>query len=100
MFMCLERINNATVVAALPGLKQSAKAVVNLVENLGDEQGTPAIVHFDPPPARVGETVQGNMNIQWIPIDLARWVLTLPDPTELAKNDVFRVTFGTPPQPG
>jgi len=33
------------------------------------------------------------MSFQWIPIDLARWVLTLPEPTELAKNDVFIVDF-------
>jgi len=93
MFMCLERINNAVVVAVLPVLKQYAEIVINRVEDLGDEQGIPALVHFNPPRARVGETVKSNMSFQWIPIDLARWVLTLPEPTELAKNDVFIVDF-------
>jgi hypothetical protein len=72
MFMCLERINNAVVVGMLPALKQYAGVVVNLVEELGDEQGTPALVHFNPPRAHVGETVKRNMSFQWIPIDLGK----------------------------
>jgi len=48
-FMCLERINNAVVVAVLPVLKQYAEIVINRVEDLGDEQGIPALVHFNPP---------------------------------------------------
>jgi hypothetical protein len=39
------------------------------------------------------------MHLQWIPIDLARWVLTLPNSAELAKNDLFIVEFKSPPQP-
>jgi hypothetical protein len=96
MFMCLERINNALVVATLSGVKQSARTVVNLVDQLQGERGTPAIVHFDPPRIHVGETGRGNMSIHWIPIDLARWVLTLPAPSELAKDDVFIVNFKRP----
>lgn len=99
MFMCLERINNAAVVTMLPALKRYAEVVVNRVEELGDEQGTPALVHFNPPRARVGETVKLNMNFHWIPIDLARCVLRLPEPAELGKNDVFMVDFKSPPQP-
>jgi hypothetical protein len=99
MYMCLERINNAAVVAVLPVLKQYAEVVVNCVGDLGDEQGTPALVYFDPPHACVGDTVKADMHLQWIPIDLARWVLTLPNSAELAKNDLFIVEFKSPPQP-
>jgi hypothetical protein len=98
MYMSLERINNAVVVAMLPVLKQSAKTVVNLAEELQGELGTPAIVHHDPSRVHVGETGRGNMKIQWIPVDLAKWVLTIPEAEELAKNDVFIVNFKSPPQ--
>jgi hypothetical protein len=64
MFMCLERINNAVVVAVLPVLKRYAKVVVDRVGDLGDEQGTPALVHFNPPHARLGETVESDMRFQ------------------------------------
>jgi hypothetical protein len=61
MYMSLERINNAVVVAVLPVLKQYAKVVVNNVEDLRDEQGTPVLVYFNSPQARIGETVKSIM---------------------------------------
>jgi hypothetical protein len=99
MYMSLERINNAVVVAMLPIFKQSAKTVVNLAEELQGEHGTPAIVRHDPPPISMGEWGRGNTSTHWIPVDLARWVLTIPGAEELAKNDVFLVKFKSAPQP-
>jgi hypothetical protein len=96
MLLGLERINVATVVAALPALKQNAEVIVNLVEPLRGDRGTPAIVGFDPPVHARGETVRGDMSIGWIPIDVAKFVLRLPEPTELAKNEMFVVNFKSP----
>jgi hypothetical protein len=86
----LGKINLAVIVTMLPDITKAAEYIDRLVQPLipllEGKQGTPAVVHWDAPQhVKVGEQVRMQMQAELIPADLARSVLGLPEPDELAQ---------------
>lgn len=89
MINAMGRINVAVIVAMLPDMKESARYIHHMIQplipRLAGKQGSPAIVHWNPPrDVEVGEQVRMNFSTEMIPAELAKTVLQLPEPDALA----------------
>lgn len=72
---CVEYLNNVFIMQQINELVNAANHIVSLTAPLKELQGVPCIMNFDVPRLEVGESGKFNLNTEWIPIDLAQFVL-------------------------
>ena len=74
----VDNIRTIVIAQEVFELQRNAKYVMDLVAPLREEYGTPVVYHSDLANIEVGESGSYNMNIEWIPVDLATFILNPP----------------------
>jgi hypothetical protein len=70
----VQEINVTVIAQQVFELQGHAHRVIDLVRPLKDRGGIPVVLHMKMPNVEVGQSGQGNANIEWIPVDLAEFV--------------------------
>lgn len=81
---------HATVIAQqVFELQRHARYVLDLVQPLKAKGDTPVILHAELPEVEVGQSAGPfNMNIEWIPVDLAKFIVSARHPISVKTTKI------------
>lgn len=72
---CITYLDEIFVAQHIDDLVEAAKHIVALTAPLQDQDGIPCVMHFDPPNVEVGQRGNFNLRMDWIPMEIAEFVL-------------------------
>ncbi len=72
---CIEYLNRVFIAQQVDDLVKAAEHITTLIAPLFDMQGIPVIYTFEHPKLEVGQSGNFHLQADWVPADLARFVL-------------------------